>query len=67
MANHCTVCKHRPSEFILWDDRQAYERLQMNRRVEVCGHCASDLGGDRVSPFAFIRRADTRQPNTADA
>ncbi len=52
----CTRCGERPTEFIVWDDRQAYERVQLNRRVAVCGVCASDIGGDRVSPFAFIRR-----------
>lgn len=52
----CQQCLKRPAEFVVWDDRQAYERSQLARRIEACGHCASEIGGDRVTPFAFIRR-----------
>ena len=57
----CSVCNQRQAEFVVWEDRQAYERIQTARRAEACGNCASEVGGDRVSPFAFIRKSEVAQ------
>lgn len=54
----CQHCSERPAEFVVWEDRQAYERIEIARRIEACGHCASEIGGDRVTPFAFIRKPE---------